>query len=190
VARYGLSAGGRGPWGGAWDVVVFSLEPEIAQPPWRHRESGYLAYAAAGAQPPADRFELAEPLPAARSKENLARLIAAAKESLDAHVLVCNCSSIDPDDEVHNYHGRPDTMALHIHKLNLALMDLSVQEGISILDVERLISEMGAERHVVAACRYSDEAYEAIGQEFLRVLEDIGFFENRPLILQVGQKGK
>jgi hypothetical protein len=166
------------------------LEAEIALPPWRHRQSDYLAYAPPGICPPTDHFERAGQLSAARSQENLRRLIAAVKERLDAHVLVFNCSSIDPDDNVHNYHGREDTTALHIHRLNLALMELSCQEGISIIDVERLISEMGGERHVVAPCRYSDEAYEAVGQEFLRVLADIGFFEPRPLIMQIGQRGK
>src|SRR5262249_1969389 len=160
VARYGLYSGVRGPWDGAWDIVVLTLESEVLALPWRHRESGYLAHASAGVRPPAGLFELAAPLPAAGSKENLARLIGAAKERLDAHVLVFNCSSLDPEDNVHNYHGREDTTALRIHRLNLALMELSRDEGISIIDVERLISEMGGQRHVLAACRYSDEAYE------------------------------
>jgi hypothetical protein len=190
LAQYELSRGGRGLWDGAWDIVVLTLESEISASPWRHRQIGYLAYAHSGVRPPASDFEPAGPLAAACSKQNLSRLIAAAKERLDAHVLIFNCSSIDPDDNVHNYHGREDTTALRIHRLNLALMELSCEAGISIIDVERLISEMGGEQHVKAACRYSDEAYEAIGQEFLRVLADIGFFENRPLILQIGQKGK
>jgi hypothetical protein len=190
LAQYGLAGGGQGLWDGAWDVIVLTLESEVLAPPWRHRQSGHLAYASSEASPPADQFERAGLLSAACSKENLSRLIAAAKQRLDAHVVIFNCSTIDPDDNVHNYHGIEDTTALRIHRLNLALMELSCQEGISIIDVERLISEMGGERHVLAPCRYSDEAYEAIGQEFLRVLADIGFFENRPLVLQVGQRGK
>jgi hypothetical protein len=147
--------------GGPCDVAAFSLQPEALRP---------------GGGP-------------ARFKADFRRVIRAAKERLDAHLLVFNCSSLDPDDDVHNYHGREDTLALRIHKLNLALMELSVEEGISIVDVDRQVAEMGGQRHVLAPCRYSEEAYEAVGREFLRVLEDIGFFEARPLVLQVGQGG-
>jgi hypothetical protein len=120
-------------------------------------------------------------------KENLARLIRTVKERLDAHVLICNVSTVDPDDQVHNYHGRGDTWALRAHKFNLALMELSVLEGISLIDVERLVAEHGGYRHVLHAGRYSREVHEAIRREFLRVLEDIGFFEDRPLVMQVGR---
>jgi hypothetical protein len=126
-------------------------------------------------------------LSAAPFKENLARLIRAVKERLDAHVLISNASTVDPDDQVHNYHGREDTWALRAHKFNLALMDLSILEGISLIDVERLVAEHGAYRHVLQAGRYSREVHEAIRREFLRVLEDIGFFEDRPLVMQVGR---
>ena len=77
---------------------------------------------------------------------------------------------------------------LRLHKLGLALLELSIQEGISLIDVDRQLAELGAQRHVRAAGRYSEEAYQTIGREFVRVLEDIGFFENRPLIQQLGQR--
>jgi hypothetical protein len=125
--------------------------------------------------------------PEGESKENLARLIRAVKARLGAHVLICNVSTVDPEDQVHNHHGRPDTWALRAHKLNLALMELSAQEGISVIDVERLVAEHGASRHVLQAGRYSPQVNHAICQELLRVLEDIGFFEDRPLVMQVGR---
>jgi hypothetical protein len=125
--------------------------------------------------------------PEIQSKEHLWRLIRDVKERLGAHVLICNVSTVDPEDQVHNYHGRPDTWALRAHKLNLALMELSVQEGTSVIDVERLVAEHGASRHVLQAGRYSPQVNKAICQELLRVLEDIGFFEDRPLVMQVGR---
>ena len=125
--------------------------------------------------------------PEGESKENLARLIRAVKARLGAHVLICNVSTVDPEDQVHNHHGRPDTWALRAHKFNLTLMELSVEEGISVIDVERLVAEHGASRHVLQAGRYSPQVNQAICQELLRVLEDIGFFEERPLVMQVGR---
>jgi hypothetical protein len=108
--------------------------------------------------------------PEVQSKENLARLIRAVKERLGAHVLICNVSTVNPEDQVHNYHGRPDTWALQAHKLNLALMELSLQEGISVIDVERLVAEHGASWHVLQAGRYSPQVNQAICQELLRHL--------------------
>ena len=182
---------------GPSDVIVLSVQPDVAHPVWRHRRSGYLlALPPHGEQngAPAQRQWFAENfvpvglLPAAQFQENLARLIRAVKERLDAHVLVYNASTAEPDDQVHNYHGREDTWALRVHRLNLAVMELSVREGISFIDVERLVAEHGAYRHVRQPGRYSAEVYEAIRREFRRVLEDIGFFEERPLVVQAGRE--
>jgi hypothetical protein len=122
-----------------------------------------------------------------RNLEGLLQLIRVVKEGIGAHVIVYNCSPLDPDDQRHNYHGVADTLSVAIHRLNLALMYASMEEGISILDVERLVAEVGASQ-VLGALRYADEAQRSIGQEFLRIVEDIGFFEERPLVLQVGQR--
>jgi hypothetical protein len=189
--RTGLFEGPR-------DVVVFSVQPDLAHPLWRHRRSGYLLAlpphgeqtgAPARKQWFAENFVPVGLLPAARFQENLAWLIRAVKERLDAHVLVYNASTVEPGDQVHNYHGREDTWALRVHQFNLAVMELSVREGISFIDVERLVAEHGAYRHVRQAGRYSSEVYEAIRREFRRVLEDIGFFEDRPLVVQAGREG-
>jgi hypothetical protein len=79
---------------------------------------------------------------------------------------------------------------VRISLFNLALYEISVLEGISIIDVDRMIAELGAENHVVGPMTYSDAAYHHITQEFLRVMEDIGFFEHRPLMLQIGKRPK
>jgi hypothetical protein len=181
------------------DVVVLAVEPDVFVVPWRHRSSGYLVHPPVGWQEVwtaeqrqwfAERFEETTPLAPPQFKENWTQLIRGLKERLDAHVLVLNCSPLDPREHTHDYHGRPDTPAVRIQRYNLALIELSMQEGISIIDVHRLIAELGGERHVKGYGRYSAEAHSAISRESLRVLEDIGFFEPRPLVLQIGQKGK
>ena len=146
------------------DVVVLSLQPFLERP-------GLNGFEGAGGL-----------------KESFLRIIASVKERLDAHVIVYNCSSYDPADLTHNFYGREETLTLRIQKYNMALMEISAREGISIIDVDRLIAGLAGERHVVAPLRYSAETYQAMGLEFLRVLEDIGFFENRPLIRQIGRK--
>jgi hypothetical protein len=107
-----------------------------------------------------------------------------------AHIFVMNISTVDPNDAVTNYFGlENDTAALRAHKVALTLIDLSHELGISIIDSDRLLAEMGAERHVESVGRYSAEASEVLCEEILRVLADYGFFEERPLVVQAGRGG-
>jgi hypothetical protein len=153
------------------DVAVFSLQPEIAPGPGK----------------PSSLRDLPSP---GEFKEHFMRIVRAIKARLGAHVIVFNCSPLDPEERVHNYCGREDTLPVRVHRFNLALLELSVLEGISVIDVDRIIGELGGEQHVLEALRYSPAAHQALAQEFLRVLEDIGFFEERPLMPQVGCRAK
>lgn len=105
-----------------------------------------------------------------------------------AHVLVLNVSTVDPDDSVTNYHGlENDTPALRAHKMALTLIDLSHELGISIIDADRLLAEMGAEKNTESVGRYTPAGSEVVCDEVLRVLADYGFFEERPLVVQAGR---
>jgi hypothetical protein len=182
-----------------WDVVVFSLEPEVTHSVWVHRESGFRIALPPGADcgwsSDQKRFflEQYEPqglVPVERFREYFARFVADIKQRLPAHIIVFNCFAFDPHDRTRNYYGVQDTIALRALKFNLALIDISTEEGISIIDVDRVVAELGGASHVSAAFRYSARACELIRDEFLRVLQDIGFFERRPLVKQVGTKGR
>ena len=143
---------------GAVDLVVLSAQPAIT------------------AEIPAQEF-----------KQSLLDQVQRIKQELNAHVIVYNCSSVDPDDKVYNYRGIPDTFQIRVHRANLVLMQISQLEGISIIDVERIVGQLAGDKVVKGPLDYTDEGYAAMGREFLRVLEDIGFFENRPLVMQIGQ---
>lgn len=121
---------------------------------------------------------------------DLRELINVVKNELSAHVVAFNSSTIDHDDLTSNYTGVNDTPALRLHRLNLALMRLSVEEGISIVDVDRLIADIGANGHVKAMQDYSEESCGLICDEFIRVVADYGFFEQRPLVAQLGRGHK
>ena len=179
------------------DVAVFSLQPEISHSLWKHRQEGYLFCPPPHweeERPPLRKQWLQEQfhptglLDVKQFQANFVRLIREIKERLGAHVIVYNCSSFDPEDRTSNYHNIEDTKSLRVQKFNLALMEISALEGISIIDVDRLIAELGGDKHVQKAFDYSSEACRAICREFLRVLEDIGFFEDRPLVPQLGKK--
>ena len=179
------------------DVVVFSLEPEITRPVWIHKKTGLRV------SPHPDRvkewsfdqkqwfsehFQLQGLVPVERFRHGFSRLAADIKEKVGAHIIVFNCFTYDPADRTRNYFGIPDTYAMRALKFNLALIDISIEQGISIVDVDRILAELGGASHVTEAFRYSPQACDLIRDEFLRVLQDIGFFEHRPLVMQLGRK--
>lgn len=180
------------------DVVIFSVLPDATQALWQHKSDRYLF------QPVADwattwplprqqwfrrQFNNVGLLSITESNQNLLEFVRTVKGRVDAHIVAFNGSTVDPADHTHSYFGmNEDTLALRVHRLDLALMRLSVQEGISIVDVDRRIAEVGADKHVLKALTYSPEACRAVGQELFSVLADIGFFEKRRLVLQIGRK--
>lgn len=181
------------------DVIVFSLQPEIIHSLSKHRQTGYLLnppddwprrWTEAQQQDFKEQFESVGLLPVQQSQENLSQIINYVKEKVGAYIIFYNCCTIDPNDEVYNYYQQEEPLSLRIKQFNLALMKLSILAGISIVDVDYQLAALGAERHIPKVLDYSLEAQEAICQEFLRVIEDVGFFEKRSLLMQVGQQKK
>lgn len=110
-----------------------------------------------------------------------AELADAIRSQAAPHVLVCNASTIDPGDQRHAYRdGTRDTPAVCANRFNLALMALSEERGFSVVDVDRLLAEMGADGQVSAFLRYSPRAWSAVGAECLRILKDRGAFDLKP----------
>jgi hypothetical protein len=144
------------------DIVLMSLEPDLL------------------AEPPTD---------ADRFRADLHEVIRLVKQELGSHVIVLTASTIDPHETVSNYHGLdPEPASLRAHRLDLAVMKLSFEEGISLIDADRLLAELGAAEHVKGFLDYSPAACEALCAEFVRVIEDYGFLDHRPLIPQVGRE--
>jgi len=179
------------------DLVVLSIQPEVTQALWQKRPEGYLIcppprweqdWSAEQQQWFRDHFEPVGRLGVEQYKEHFRPLFQHLKEQLGVHVIVLGCSSYDPDDLTHRYYGRAETQSERALQLNLALYQISTLDGLSVVDVDRLVAELGGREHVAEAFRYSTRAYEEILKEFLRVVEDIGFFEKRPLLMQIGQR--
>lgn len=120
-------------------------------------------------------------------RADIVKAIRRIKSELGAHVFVTNVSTLDPDDPVFTYHGRESQpWTLRGHRLNLMIIDVSHDEGVSIIDIDRVIAEAGGEGSVAAAARYTAAGCEAIADEIARIIEDYGFLDDRPLMEQVG----
>lgn len=123
-------------------------------------------------------------------RADLVAIVDIIKHRIGAHLLVAAASTVDPADETFNYQGlAEEPMSLRAHRLDLMLVGVSHDEGISIIDVDRLVAEIGAATAVTGAMEYSARGCEAIAAEIVRILEDYGFFDDRPLLAQVGAKG-
>ncbi len=124
-----------------------------------------------------------------RIRDDLVAAIELIKQHAGAHVLVAGVSTVDPSDQPSNYHDRSEEpFTLRAHRLNLMLVYVSHDEGVSVIDVDRLLAELGAAAGVEAAARYSKDGCERISDEIVRVLDDYGFFDDRPLLAQVGAR--
>lgn len=109
------------------------------------------------------------------------------KESSGARVIVMNASSYDPTETISNHQlADSEPLSVRAHRLNLEAMRLSFDEGISVLDIDRIIAEMGGKEHVSAFLEYSPEARAAIVDELVAVIDDYGYFDDRPILEQVG----
>lgn len=126
-----------------------------------------------------------------RSRDALVGAIRLIKQKMGAHILVANHSTVDPSGDTYNYQGvSPEPISLRIQRLDLMLIGVSHEEGISIIDVDRKVAETGAGGNLSAPMRYLPEAAAIIAGETIRVLADYGFFDDRPLLAQVGAKRK
>jgi hypothetical protein len=123
-----------------------------------------------------------------RFKANAAELIETVRQRCGASILWCNTTTLVQDVEPTNHHRLTvEPRSLKIHRLCLALVELSQELGISIIDIDRVLGEGGlrldgdisAERDPLPVLR----------TETLRVIEDYGYFDDRPITAQLGRIG-
>lgn len=102
-------------------------------------------------------------------------------------IIVLNGSTFDPD-ESSSSSAKDARPSLMVHRLDAALIELSVLDGVSIVDVDRLVAEMGGSDAVLGLLSYTPECGTVIRTEILRILEDSRFFAAGPTVVQVGRR--
>jgi hypothetical protein len=161
------------------NVIVLSIEPDLRLPLWRHKAEGFLfcPESDVNQQWLQDEFEpLGLTTPDAYEADLLA-LVEEIKVGLGAAVLILNGSTVDPADDVYSYNGRQTTLPVQINRFNLALLRVSMQRGISIIDVDRLAAEAG-DPHITALLQYSENLTDIIRQEIVRIIDDLDLGHN------------
>jgi hypothetical protein len=138
-----------------------------------------------------ERFVPGEPSDnvVASVRADLVACVELIKEKVGARVFVANLSTLDPDDPVSSYAGRAkDPFVLIAHRLNLMLLGVSHDEGISVVDIDRKIAEVGGGESVIGVARYNSLGCATIAEEIVRIIEDYGFLDDRPLMEQIGAR--
>jgi hypothetical protein len=163
------------------DAVILSVLGDTATPLYRNRAGGYLFYAANSESWSAEdrrwlkeEFVRTELLDVTRAIENLEAIIQRIRARSDVPILVYNVSTIIPGENVHNYQGLDETYATRCKKFNLALTALSMETGISIVDVDAVIARAGADNTKLDAMHLTPEGYRLVAQEVVRILGDLG----------------
>lgn len=166
------------------DAVVLSILPDVASPLVRHREDDFLFYPAdASGWPDTERNWLKANFTSIGkaglddSMANLTAVIERLWQDREVPVLVYNMSSVIPGDRVHSYVGLDETYATRIRRFNLALIELSQELGFSIVDVDAVLARNGAERLKLDVMHLHPEGYRLIAEEVVRILDDLGIFE-------------
>jgi hypothetical protein len=124
-----------------------------------------------------------------RIEAELTALIEHIKSNLGAHILIANLSTVDPENPFFTLKGQiQEPLSLLAHRLNLMLIRVSHATGISIVDVDRRIAETGGSSTVTGPGTYSAVGSQLIRDEILRVIQDYGFLDDRPLMEQLGAR--
>jgi hypothetical protein len=166
------------------DAIILSIQPDVHFRLARHRAEDFLLYRYdRDAWSESDRrwlaadFEEAPRLSVEQSMANFETIIDRIRERTEAPILVYNLSPIIPGESIHCYQGFDDSYSTRIRRFNLGLIDLSARTGVSIIDVETALARKGAEALKVDSFHLKPAGYRIIAEEVVRVLEDLGLFQ-------------
>jgi hypothetical protein len=168
-------------------AVVLSIQPDLMVPLVAHRRHGYVFHPY---QPQhwraADRAWLrAECVPvgtldAAASMGNFRQIVARIREQADVPILVMNVSAALVGPITHCYLGAGDGaegFAWRVRRFNLALMELSAETGLSIIDVDAVVAQAGAAAVKLDTVHLTAAGHGLVAAETVRVLTECGWLD-------------
>jgi len=163
-------------------LIVLSVAPDFVGRVWRHNDSGLLVHPPDGYEESWTEPEIAwleaeftrQPLQTIETIEEGLRHVAADAAGRGTGLLVYNVSTVTPEEKIYTFAGRGgDTLAVRANRIDLLLDRLAAELDFSLVDVDRIVAELGAGEHMTASARYSDAACEAIAEEALTAIADL-----------------
>ena len=161
------------------DAYVLSIQPDITMKLLRHRATGCLFYPGAPQKIAKDLMpwlraecDMAPLLDPDEALKSWKAVVARIRSRSAAPILFYNLSTVAPGDMVSNYLGMAATLTQRIKAFNLALMDLSAETGVFIVDVDRLAARHGADALKLDAVRLNAKGSRLVAGEVIRILRE------------------
>jgi hypothetical protein len=167
------------------DAFVLSIQPSVKMSLWRRRGAGWLfmpegrhLWADADQAWLREGFDNLGPVEVEPALADLARVVARRRETSDAPILIYNLCAAMPGEHLHIHAGLEDILSTRIRRFNLALVELSQATGISVIDVDAVLSRAGADRLRYDAMHLNADGCRLVAEEVARVLDDLGLFDD------------
>ena len=160
------------------DAYIFSIQADISVSLVRHKSEGYLFNPESlplwKNQADIDwlksNFTSVKALTAQESMENFRMIVDRLREKNSAPILIFNACPIIPGANVHCYSGLTDDLSTRIQKFNLELIELSRKTGISIVDVNRILSSHGVNHLKLDPWHLNSTGLKLVAEEVSRIL--------------------
>lgn len=107
-------------------------------------------------------------------KSNTRRLVSEIRSRMGSQVIFYNALALDPANPTHNYQLVKTAHAARRREFTIALAELSAELNFSIVDIDRILKNMGVEEQVDFA-HFPVDRMGPIGAEVHRILEAIDF---------------
>jgi hypothetical protein len=166
------------------DAFILSILGETATTLVRQNQKGFLFYPADVEQwSSADRdwlkrdFSRLDLLDVEDSMRNLRGIIERIRQRSESPILIYNVSSIVPGETIHCLQGLGEIYSTRCRRFNLGLAELSVDLGISIVDVDSTLARAGADKLKVDAMHLTADGYRLVAEEVVKILVDLGVIE-------------
>ena len=168
-------------------VIILSIAGDAVRTLYRHRENGFLVDPGGWWL---DRtkeqvledletvtwfrktFESVGRATAESFYENYTKLIPILKERTGAEILVFNVLTVEPFNTTHTYQLMKNAHTRHRREMNVALWELARRFDISVIDVDRVLKDVGIQKTQMDFAHYPPASLEPIAKEIVRVLHE------------------
>jgi len=169
------------------DAVVLSIQPSVKMSLWRRRGAGWLfmpeswsLWSKTDQTWLRENFDDLGPAGVEQAMRDLAEVVARRRETSAAPILIYNLCAAMPGEHLHVHAGMEDILSTRVRRFNLGLVELSQATGISVIDVDAVLSRAGADRLRYDPMHLNTEGCRLMTEEVADVLEDLGLFEGDP----------
>lgn len=108
----------------------------------------------------------------------LARIIEEIRGRISTEIVVLNTLTIEPCTTIYNYGLRRSPEGARRRRFHLALADLARELDFRVIDIDRVLKRDGVDQQIDFA-HFPAERFEAIAEEGLEVLQDLGVIDKR-----------